>query len=339
MRRILITLGAAIALLLAGVLGTTPASAEIPAGVTGYVTPLFCSGSNQAFNWDFNNASTEAVVIEMFVNGVFVNESVDYPAGSNNSGTSTIQQLTPGTPYTISVRVNGEAFGSDVTGNAPSCVVVPTFTAYVSSIYCFENNPVFDWELWNTTETTHTASIKLADGTVVVPEASYAPNGRQTATFNLLTIRDVGDPVTIVVYVDGVEYGTSVVGTVLACGNVRPTPTPSPTEPTPTPTTPTPTPTPKPTPTPTVEPSAPLASQTLKAPAKVLKKGKKAKLAKATRQGAKVKWKVKGKGKTCKVKASVLFAGKKKGACRLTATAPAVPSFKAFAGKFTVKVK
>lgn len=331
--KILWALLGTVALILAGVFGTTPASADVPAGVTGSVSPLFCSGSNQAFNWDFNNASTEDVVIEMFVNGVFVNEEVDYPAGFNNSGTYTIQQLTPGSPYTISIKVNGEAFGSTVTGNAPSCVVVEAFTAYVSDISCFEKNPVFDWELWNTTGVAHTASIKLDDGTVVVPEANYAPNDRQTATFNLLTIRDVGEPVTIVTYVDGVAYGNPVVGTVLACGNVRPTPTPTPTptvEPTPSPTM---------TPTPTVEPPAPLASQTLKAPKKVLKKGKTAKLAKATHQGAKVKWQSKTSKKVCVVKAGKLVAGKKKGSCRLTATAAAVPSFKTYTGKFTVKVK
>ncbi len=264
MKRLILGLVGVLSLLATLFVGNTSANAEVPAGVTGSVSPLFCNGSNQAFNWNFDNASTEAVVIEMFVNGVFVNEAVDYPAGFNNSGTSTIQQLTPGTPYTVSVKVNGEAFGSEVTGNAPSCVVVATFTAYVSSVYCFENNPVFDWELWNTTATSHTASIKLADGTVVVPEASYAPNDRQTATFNLLTIRDVGDPVTIVAYVDGVEYGTSVVGTVLACGNVRPTPTPTPT-PTVTPTpTPTPTPTVTPTPTPTPTPPPAVLTNTVK---------------------------------------------------------------------------
>ena len=238
-----LTLGLAIVFGLIATLfvGATSANAVVPTGVTGSVNPLFCNGSDQSFNWNFDNASTEAVVIEMFVNDVFVNESVDYPAGFNNSGTSTVQQLAPGTPYTITIKVNGEVFGSVVTGNAPSCVVVAAFTAYMSDISCFENNPVFDWELWNTTDVVHTASIKLADGTVVVPEASYAPNDRQTATFNLLTIRDVGDPVTIVAYVDGAEYGSPIVGTVLACGNVRPTPTPTPTvTPSPTPTLPPP---------------------------------------------------------------------------------------------------
>jgi hypothetical protein len=81
----------------------------------------------------------------------------------------------------------------------------------------------------------------------------------------------------------------------------------------------------------------PLGDQTIKAPKKVLKKGKSAKLARATRQGAKVKWA--SKSNTCKVKAGKLVAGKKKGMCRLTATAPAVPSFKAFSKKYVVKVK
>ena len=79
-----------------------------------------------------------------------------------------------------------------------------------------------------------------------------------------------------------------------------------------------------------------LADQTLKAPAKVLKKGKAAKLAKTTQQGAKVKWK--SKSKTCKVKGAKV-KGVKKGICRLSATATAVPNYKALSKSFKFKVK
>ena len=81
----------------------------------------------------------------------------------------------------------------------------------------------------------------------------------------------------------------------------------------------------------------PLASQTLKAPVKVLKKGKAAKLAKATQQGAKVKWK--SMTKTCKVKGGAKATGIKKGVCRLKATAAAVPNYKALKKIFKFRVK
>lgn len=99
----------------------------------------------------------------------------------------------------------------------------------------------------------------------------------------------------------------------------------------------TPTPTVEPTPTPTVEPPAPLAAQNLKAPKKVLKKGKTAKLAKTTQQGAKVKWV--SKSKTCKLVKGYKLKGVKKGKCTLRATAPAVGGFASLSSNFTLRVK
>ena len=79
------------------------------------------------------------------------------------------------------------------------------------------------------------------------------------------------------------------------------------------------------------------AAQTLKKPPAKLKKGKKAKLAKTTRQGAKVSWKSKTK-KRCTVKKYTVRA-KKKGACKLIATAPAIPGYEALTKKYTIRVK
>ncbi len=116
-------------------------------------------------------------------------------------------------------------------------------------------------------------------------------------------------------------------GTVNLVAATKAAPDPVPVVPTPDPTTPTP----NPEPTVTV-----LGTQTAKPPAK-LKKGKKAKLAKKTTQGAKVTWKTSTK-KVCGVKRNVVTA-KKKGTCKLSAKAPAKPGFTAFSKRYTIKVR
>jgi hypothetical protein len=105
---------------------------------------------------------------------------------------------------------------------------------------------------------------------------------------------------------------------------VTPAPTPAPT--------PTPTPTPAPSPTPT-----PIKKQSAKKPPAKVKKGKRAKLAKRTRQGAKLKWKSSTK-KVCVVKKTTLRT-KRKGKCVVRAKAPAVGGIKAFSKKYVIKVK
>ncbi len=88
----------------------------------------------------------------------------------------------------------------------------------------------------------------------------------------------------------------------------------------------------------TVRPTAtPLPKQTVKKPPAKLKKGKTAKLARTTAQGTKVTWKTSTK-KICKVKKSKVTA-KKKGKCKLSANAPATPSFTAFTKRYTIRVK
>ncbi len=81
----------------------------------------------------------------------------------------------------------------------------------------------------------------------------------------------------------------------------------------------------------------PLQKQTVKKPPAKLKKGKTAKLARTTAQGAKVTWKTSTK-KMCKVNKSKVTA-KKKGKCKLSANAPATPSFTAFTKRYTIRVK
>ena len=98
-----------------------------------------------------------------------------------------------------------------------------------------------------------------------------------------------------------------------------------------------PQPTPPPPVTPTPPPTAQAAAQSLKKPPAKLKKGKKAKLAKKTTQGAKVTWKTSTK-KICTVKRNVVTA-KKKGTCKLSAKAPARTGFTAFSKRYTIKVR
>ena len=88
-----------------------------------------------------------------------------------------------------------------------------------------------------------------------------------------------------------------------------------------------------------VRPSAPVSpsAQSLKKPPAKLKKGKKATLAKKTRQGAKVTWKTSTK-KICTVKKYKVTA-KKKGKCKLSAKAPAIPGYTALRKKYTIRVK
>lgn len=99
---------------------------------------------------------------------------------------------------------------------------------------------------------------------------------------------------------------------------------------------PSPTPSTSPPPTPPPPPVTP-GTQSVKKPPAKLKKGKKAKLAKNTKQGAKVSWKSRTK-KVCTVKKYVVTA-KKKGKCTLSAKAPAITGFTAFSKRYSIRVK
>lgn len=77
--------------------------------------------------------------------------------------------------------------------------------------------------------------------------------------------------------------------------------------------------------------------QTVKSPPAKLKKAKSAKLARTTSQDTKITWKSSTK-KVCTVKQFKVKA-KKKGKCRISATAPAVPGFTAFTKRYTIRVK
>jgi hypothetical protein len=101
---------------------------------------------------------------------------------------------------------------------------------------------------------------------------------------------------------------------------------------------PTPDPVTPPPPGPTPPPPVPvLSSQSVKKPPAKLKKGKKAKLAPKTAQGAKLNWTTSTK-KVCVVKKTTVTA-KKKGACKLSAKAPAVSDFQAFSKRYTIRVR
>ena len=97
------------------------------------------------------------------------------------------------------------------------------------------------------------------------------------------------------------------------------------------------TPAPEPPVNPTPPPPAQPGTQSVKKPPAKLKKGKKVALAKKTQQGAKVTWKTSTK-KTCTVKKYKVTA-KKKGTCKLSAKAPAIPGYTALRKKYTIRVK
>ncbi len=78
-------------------------------------------------------------------------------------------------------------------------------------------------------------------------------------------------------------------------------------------------------------------SQSVKAPPKKLNRGTKRKLAKATAQGSKLRWKTLTK-KTCVVKKSKLV-GKRKGECRVRATAPAIAGHSTFSKTYKIRIR
>lgn len=114
-----------------------------------------------------------------------------------------------------------------------------------------------------------------------------------------------------------------------------PTPTPTP-MPTPTQT---PTPTPTVTPSPTFTPVPPVTpgSQWVKGPPKKVRKGMRVALAKFTGQGQSVTWKSRTRA-VCPVVKRVLRA-KKKGTCRVVATAPGTTSWKPLRTTYQVRVR
>ena len=258
---------ATLTLILAGVFGTTPASAT--AGVTAEIFPPFCSTNEDPNVFTGVSNDTAASVTAKFVVGTEERTVVVAPF-DGAAETFFLVPYVPNEVWTAQVYVNDELVKSD-SGTWPDC-----------------------------TDTDGDGVRDIGDDCPTVP--GPAENGGCP----LLPPDTDGDGVT-----DDADQCPTVAGPASngGCPIVTPPPPPPPV----------------------------LANQTLKAPAKVLKKGKSAKLAKATRQGAKVKWRV--KGKTCKVKASKLVAGKKRGTCRLVATAPSVPNFKALTKKFVVKVK
>lgn len=90
-------------------------------------------------------------------------------------------------------------------------------------------------------------------------------------------------------------------------------------------------------PPPVIPPQEPPALQSLGKLAVSLKHGKKMKLAAATSAGVKITWRSLTP-KTCVVKKSKVVA-KKKGKCKLSATAPAVSGYAAFNKRYVVKIR
>ena len=86
-----------------------------------------------------------------------------------------------------------------------------------------------------------------------------------------------------------------------------------------------------------VTPPPPPQPQTVGAVVKKLKPKKKASLPRTTQQGAALTWKTATK-KVCTVKGSKVTA-KRKGTCKLKATAPAITDFLAYTGSAKIKVK
>lgn len=332
MRRILITLASVFSALalMAGVFGTSPVMAttvdaqvdEILFGCQEATVKITGSAAYQA-NWEVQySTSMETVSYFRFEASLYQDE---VPMAG---GDGLFPYLQPGDSLNVKVFA-WRSFTADLPEliGEYDFIVCPPVTGQI--LYSCQTDTI-SWQLNDVTPPLNYTLEVYSEQSDSVEIGQYAAN-TSSASGSVQMSQAVAAGVVREDYNEASLYTwegkliPSVVFRSVGC-DIEPTPTP------------TPTPTVEPTPTPTVEPTPPpLGEQILKAPKKVLKKGKSAKLAKATRQGAKVKWKV--KGKTCKVKVSKLFAGKKKGTCRLTATAPAVPKYKAYTGKFTVKVK
>lgn len=101
---------------------------------------------------------------------------------------------------------------------------------------------------------------------------------------------------------------------------------------------PAPAPDPRPSPSPTTTPSpTQKVGQSLAKQPRSIKSGSKRKLVKRTRQGQPVTWRTKTK-KTCAVRGHILRA-KKRGTCRLSATAPGDTTLKPLRHSVTIRVK
>ncbi len=298
--KILWALLGTVALVLAGVFGTTPASAT--AGVTAEIFPPFCSTNEDPNVFTGVSNDTAASVNAKFVVGTEERTVVVAPF-DGAAETFFLVPYVPNEVWTAQVYVNDELVKSD-SGTWPDCTDTdgdgvrdigddcPTVPGPAENGGCPLLPPDTDGD-------------GVSDAEDQCPSvAGPASNGGCPIVTPPPPDTD-GDGVS-----DAEDQCPSVAGPASNGG------------------------------CPIVTPPPPvLADQTLKSPAKVLKRGKTAKLAKVTHQGAKVKWQSKTSKKVCVVKAGKLVAGKKKGSCRLTATAAAVPSFKTYTGKFTVKVK
>ncbi len=84
-------------------------------------------------------------------------------------------------------------------------------------------------------------------------------------------------------------------------------------------------------------PAPPPVGQSLKAPPKALKRGKRARLAPKTAQGGKVSWRTTTK-KRCKVKQNKV-RGLQKGKCVLRASSPARAGFPALSKSYTIRIR
>lgn len=75
----------------------------------------------------------------------------------------------------------------------------------------------------------------------------------------------------------------------------------------------------------------------MKAPPAKVRKGKKVKVAKTTKQGVRLTWKAKP-ARVCKV-TNYQVKALKKGKCKLTSSAPATNAYKALSKQFTILIK
>ena len=331
--KILWALLGTVALVLTGVFGTTPASATSLPPVTNWYVD--CETQELAIELPL---STYDITYDVHVVGPATSDHLFISNPMNTSGAFAYVQMAnfgvdavgEGVDVTITAEF-GTPVNSEVVGafRAEACAPVAVVLGYDCDAdlmnWSVQNAPIgMRYDVIVDGVWVRRFTISDVNSTLSLPMQDAVDEGVVRSTANEVHLERWPNTVLL--------GGASYVFSSENCNGTDPTPTPTPT--------PTVDPTPTPTPTPTVEPPPPvLADQTLKAPAKVLKRGKTAKLAKATHQGAKVKWQSKTSKKVCVVKAGKLVAGKKKGSCRLTATAAAVPSFKTYTGKFTVKVK
>jgi hypothetical protein len=205
------------------VVAIAPASATVPSGIGGYLHELRCNLTEQVYDWDAINGTSQDVIVKMYVNGVLSPEDTAYPAGFNNSGTTAVGvNLPTGSDYTLTMTVNDEPFLT-TTGKAPLCVGIDVSASYISQPYCSAGQQVADWQFANNTNGFPTFDMQNNSVSLLSSDPGVTPYQLGSGTVNI--DGSVGTSYSITALVNGVQDGPAITGTVADCGVISPPPT------------------------------------------------------------------------------------------------------------------